>query len=266
MREILKLTFTDKGFKAKTILFKILIIIIGIGVLSLPIALMSIVSVALNTLGVIFFLIAMLFEVIVACWIVINLLIANYYPEVKTSASDLLYKGLAIITVFYPSAIVTYIVLVLLFAISLFTTTLISVIIFIISVIYVYYLCSFALGFMYIVLETIENKQLGYKCVFRELEAKLKKNRKFCSKIVIQSVLYIIAANLVLLIGAVVLGLIGGLISIAFNLDAIYYGSILIIYIAFICTNVWFNANIFNFIVIRYAQAKELNNQDKLIF
>lgn len=261
MKDIFKLTFQDKRFKLKMMLFCLLLFVIELVASILPLTLLAVRNDFINLIGSLLFLGVVLAISVFAYMVIINKLLVTYYPNLKVGAKDLIFKGLAVLTIMIPVVIVSYIVLVGMAFISYFINSMIiSTILFVFGVVYVFQLVAMSLSLWYIVLDLIEDRVLGYKCVFRGLGSKIKKTRKYSAQILIRSIVYFIVAAIILGIVAFGLLVISGILAVALNSAMFYLVSVVILYIIYIIAFTWIYFNCYHFAIIRYKNIKKLLN------
>lgn len=261
MKDIFKLTFKDKKFKLKGLLYTLLIFVVQIISLLILIGLMISGNIGLVLTGFIL-LIPMLFMIeAFRCYIGINKLFTVYYPNVKVGAKDFVFKLLALITILAPVVILLCIISVLASLISEVAASGIVSILALVAVASVYYqLLALMLSTFYVILDQIENNQLGYKSVFKDLFKKLKKTRRYCGQIILTTLVYrfisLLLMSFFVTIALVIITVLALLVS-SFNLLVFL---IIVVYIANVITTSYINMNGFHFRVIRYKNVKKLLN------
>lgn len=261
MKDIFKLTFQDKKFKVKMVLYVLLIMVVEAVAFIVPIMLMNTWSTFLNVLGVILLLVMTLVVIVFSYMIIINKLLAVYYPNMNVGAKDLIFKGLALLTIIYPATLVMYFGFIILFLIAVVGSSwFVSTLTFVAGVIFIYQVVALATALAYIVLDLIENNVLGYKCVFVGLIGKLKKTRKYSGQIVIRVIAYMIITGFVLAaIGFVLLLIITG-VGVATGSVGFYIFLLVIFYIGAFILSMLVYTNSYHFMIIRYKNVKKLLN------
>ncbi len=262
MKDIFKFTFKNMKLKMKMFLYFLLLLVLEAIGLIIPVFMMSSWNSFISFLGIILMFVVIFVLSIIAYKLIVNKWVNYHYPKIKIDTKELILKFLALLTICYPLVMIFYLILITcMLLLAVFNSGILWFIGFILFIISVFQIGAISLAVLYVILEQIETDQKGYKCVFKGIVSKIKASRKYCVQILVRLTVYsIVVCSLIGMIGFIAYLLIFS-IGIAIGSYGLLVGGIVVIYIVGIVLYILLCVNLYDFIIIRYANVKKLINK-----
>lgn len=259
MKDIFKFTFKNIKLKLKMFLYFLLLMVIEVVCLIVPLIMMASYNSFISFLGFLLLFVAIIGLSILAYKVIINKWVNYHYPHIKVDSKEIVLKLLALLSIFYPILIGVYLIVVLGgLLLILLNSWILWLVGFVILVIIIFQVGAINLAVIYIILQQIESGQKGYKCVFKRLIQKIQDSRKYCVQILVRITVYVVA--ILCLIG--IIGTVGyfGLIAltIAMGSFGLLVGGMILGYLVGMLMYILLFINVYDFIIIRYANVKKL--------